>query len=247
MTKENQLKNDRVFILRESVVKITQMLSGKGIRVTQQGVNAYVKADHRGVPVLVNLPYLPDNAGDDLCNAIQGFLDHEVAHILFTDFPLMSEAMKRGKRIGFLLNALEDPRIEKCMAQRFQGSAYNLSTTGKFYLDKFVVPRMKEKAGEGDAVGVMESLMVPMIRALSGQQVFQEFMKDKWTTVAPVYEKIKDLAPQIEAAGVADVLVAGLLEIKEGLVLHFANENPFVIHPLEIVIQILRVAISTTN
>lgn len=194
------MKNDRVFILRESVVKITQMLSGKGIRVTQQGVNAYVKADHRGVPVLVNLPYLPDNAGEDLCNAIQGFLDHEVAHILFTDFPLMSEAMKRGKRIGFLLNALEDPRIEKCMAQRFQGSAYNLSTTGKFYLDKFVVPRMKEKAGEGDAIGVMESLMVPMIRALSGQQVFQEFMKDKWTTVAPVYEKIKDLAPQIEAA-----------------------------------------------
>jgi cobaltochelatase CobT len=195
------LKNDRVFILRESVVKITQMLSGKGIRVTQQGVNAYVKADHRGVPVLVNLPYLPDNAGEDLCNAIQGFLDHEVAHILFTDFPLMSEAMKHGKRTAFLLNALEDPRIEKCMAQRFQGSAYNLSTTGKFYLDKFVVPRMKEKAAAGDAMGVIETLIVPMVRAMSGQHVFQEFMKDKWTTVEPVYEKIKDLAPKIEAAG----------------------------------------------
>ena len=194
------MKNDRVFILRESVVKITQMLSGKGIRVTQQGVNAYVKADHRGVPVLVNLPYLPDNAGEDLCNAIQGFLDHEVAHILFTEFPVMAEAMKHGKRTGFLLNALEDPRIEKCMAQRFQGSAYNLSTTGKFYLDKFVVPRMKEKAAAGDAMGVIETLMVPMVRAMSGQHVFQEFMKDKWTTVEPVYEKIKDLAPKIEAA-----------------------------------------------
>jgi len=194
------LKNDRVFILRESVVKITQMLSGKGIRVTQQGVNAYVKADHRGVPVLVNLPYLPDNAGEDLCNAIQGFLDHEVAHILFTEFPVMAEAMKHGKRTGFLLNALEDPRIEKCMAQRFQGSAYNLSTTGKFYLDKFVVPRMKEKAAAGDALGVIETLIVPMVRAMSGQHVFQEFMKDKWTTVEPVYEKIKDLAPKIEAA-----------------------------------------------
>jgi len=194
------LKNDRVFILRESVVKITQMLSGKGIRVTQQGVNAYVKADHRGVPVLVNLPYLPDNATEELCNAIQGFLDHEVAHILFTEFNVMSEAMKHGKRTGFLLNALEDPRIEKCMAQRFQGCAYNLSTTGRFYLDKFVLPRMKEKAAAGDAMGVIETLMVPMIRAMSGQQVFQDFMKDHWSKVEPVYEKIKDLAPKIEAA-----------------------------------------------
>lgn len=196
------MKNDRVFILRESVVKITQLLSGKGIKVTQQGVQAYVRADHNGVPVLVNLPYLPDNATEDLINAIQGFLDHEVAHILFTNFPLMGVAMKKGKQIGFMLNALEDPRIEKEMAKRFSGSAYNLANTGKFYLDKFVVPRIEEKARAGDANGVIESLIVPMIRAMSGQQVFKEFMNadNKWATVAPVYERIKDLQPQIEAA-----------------------------------------------
>jgi len=194
------VKNDRVFILRESVVKITQMLSGKGIKVTQQGVNAYVKADHMGQPVLVNLPYLPDNATEELCNAIQGFLDHEVAHILFTEFSLMSKAHAKGEQVGFMLNALEDPRIEKEMAKRFQGSAYNLSVTGKFYLDKFVMPRLKEKAAAGDAMGVMQTLMVPMIRALSGQQVFQEFMRDHWTKVEPMYERIKDLQPQIEGA-----------------------------------------------
>lgn len=196
------MKNDRVFILRESVVKITQLLSGKGIKVTQQGVQAYVRADHNGVPVLVNLPYLPDNATEDLINAIQGFLDHEVAHILFTNFPLMSVAMRKSKQVGFMLNALEDPRIEKEMAKRFSGSAYNLSNTGKFYLDKFVVPRIEEKARAGDANGVIEALIVPMIRAMSGQQVFKEFMAidNKWATVAPVYERIKDLQPQIEGA-----------------------------------------------
>lgn len=194
------MKNDRVYILRESVVKITQMLSGKGIKVTQQGVNAYVKADHNGTPVLVNLPYLPDNATEDLCNAIQGFLDHEVAHILFTTFNVMGKAMKQGRQVAFLLNALEDPRIEKCMAERFQGCAYNLAVTGKFYLDKFVVPKMQEAAKAGKAHDVINALMVPMIRAMSGQTVFQEFMKDKWTIVEPVYERIKDLAPQIEAA-----------------------------------------------
>lgn len=194
------MRNDRVVILRESVVKITQMLSGKGIKVTQQGVNAYVKADHNGTPVLVNLPYLPDNAGEDLCLAIQGFLDHEVAHILFTEFNLMGQANKLGRQIGFMLNALEDPRIEKEMAKRFQGSAYNLSNTGKFYLDKFVVPRLKEAASKGDANAVVQTLMVPMIRAMSGQHVFQEFMKDKWGSVAVVHKRIEDLQPQIEAA-----------------------------------------------
>ena len=194
------MRNDRVFILRESVVKITQMLSGKGIKVTQQGVNAYVKADHLGTPVVVNLPYLPDNATEELCNAIQGFLDHEVAHILFTNFPLMSKANAHGRQIGFMLNALEDPRIEKEMAKRFQGSAYNLSVTGKFYLDKFVVPRLKEKAEAGDANGVIQTLMVPMIRAMSGQQIFKEFMKDHWTKMDVVHERIKDLQPEIEDA-----------------------------------------------
>lgn len=211
------MRNDRVFILRESVVKITQMLSGKGIKVTQQGVNAYVKADHLGTPVVVNLPYLPDNATEELCNAIQGFLDHEVAHILFTNFPLMAKANAHGRQIGFMLNALEDPRIEKEMAKRFQGSAYNLSVTGKFYLDKFVVPRLKEKAAAGDANGVIQTLMVPMIRAMSGQQIFQDFMKDHWTKMDVVYERIKDLEPKIEAATSTDECLELAIEIGKRL------------------------------
>jgi len=213
------VKNDRVFILRESVVKITQLLSGKGIKVTQQGVQAYVRADHNGVPVLVNLPYLPDNATEDLINAIQGFLDHEVAHILFTNFPLMGKANRQGRQIGFMLNALEDPRIEKEMAKRFSGSAYNLANTGKFYLDKFVVPRLEEKARAGDAQGVIQTLIVPMIRAMSGQQVFKEFMNadDKWKTVAPIYERIKDLQPKIEAATCTEDCLALAEEIGKRL------------------------------
>lgn len=211
------MRNDRVFILRESVVKITQMLSGKGIKVTQQGVNAYVKADHLGTPVVVNLPYLPDNATEELCNAIQGFLDHEVAHILFTNFPLMAKANAHGRQIGFMLNALEDPRIEKEMAQRFQGSAYNLAVTGKFYLDKFVMPRLKEKAAAGDANGVIQTLMVPMIRAMSGQQIFQEFMKDHWAKMDPIYKRIEDLQPKIEAASSTQECLELAMEIGKRL------------------------------
>jgi len=211
------MKNDRVYILREAVVKITQLLAGKGITVTQQGVNAYVKNDHRGVPVLVNLPYLPDNATEELCMAIQGFLDHEVAHILFTDFTAMGKAKAISDQTAFMLNVIEDTRIEREMSKRFQGSAYNLAVTGQFYLDKYVTPRIQEAAAKGDANAVIRSLITPMIRAMSGQNVFQSFMKDKWKTVAPVYERIKDLESKIANAATTEDCLELAKEIEKRL------------------------------
>lgn len=188
--------NERVLILRDAVVKITQMLSGKGIQVTQRGVDAYVKSDRTGKPVSVNLPYLPDNATEELCMAIQGFLDHEVAHILFSDFSLLDEAKKAG--CHSMLNMLEDARIEKAMAKRFAGCGHNLSVTGKFFLDKYTVPAMQEAAAAGDANRVIATLMVPLIRAMSGQFIFKEFVKDKMHIIQPIYDKIADLEEKIE-------------------------------------------------
>ena len=190
--------NERVLVLRDAVVKITQMLSGKGINVTQRGVNAYVKCDAKGRPTTVNLPYLPDNATEELCLAIQGFLDHEVAHIMFSDFSLIETATKMGCKS--MLNMLEDARIEKCMAQKFTGSGHNLAVTGKFFLDKYTVPMVAEAAKAGDANKVVAILMVPLIRAMAGQFVFQEFMRDKMKIVQPVFDKIADLQSKIESA-----------------------------------------------
>lgn len=191
--------NERVLILRDAVVKITQMLSGKGIQVTQRGVNAYVKSDRTGKPVLVNLPYLPDNSTEELCMAIQGFLDHEVAHILFTDFTLLEEANKTGAHSMF--NIIEDARIEKAMAKRFAGCGHNLTVTGKFFLDKYTTPAMQQAAAAGDANMVIATLTVPLIRAMSGQFIFKEFINDKMHILDPIYSKIADLEEKIENCG----------------------------------------------
>jgi len=207
--------NERVLALRDAVVKITQMLSGKGIEVTQRGVNAYVKADAAGRPVQVNLPYLPDNATEDLVNAIQGFLDHEVAHILFSDFNLTSKAGKMG--VHSMFNIVEDARIEKLMAQKFTGSGHNLSVTGKFFLDKFTVPSVRDAQASGDTNKVIGILMVPLIRAMSGQFIFKEFMKDKMGVVAPVHDRIKDLEPRIEACSTCAEALEIALEIEKRL------------------------------
>lgn len=190
--------NDQIFVIREAIVKLTQMLAGKGIQVTQRGVSAYVRADDKGRPFLVNLPYIPDNATQELIDAIQGFLDHEVAHILFTEFNQMEKAQRVGA--GGMLNLIEDSRIEREMANRFKGSAENMARMGKFFLDKYTTPKMKEALASGDTDALVGVLMVPLVRAMAGQQVFKEFMDDKMPHMQEVYDKIKDLAPKIAAA-----------------------------------------------
>jgi cobaltochelatase CobT len=190
--------NDRIFIMREAITKLTQMLAGRGIQVTQRGISAYVKADKTGRPYHVNLPYIPDNANMELLDAIQGFLDHEVAHILFTEFPLMGQAQKFGA--GGMLNLIEDSRIERAMATRFQGSAENMARMGKFFLDKYTTPHMNEALANGDEEQLTAVLTVPLVRMMAGQQVFAEYMRDKMHHVQPLYDKIKDLQPKIAGA-----------------------------------------------
>lgn len=189
--------NDEIYVMRESISRLTQLMAGKGIQVTQAGVSAYVRADSKGVPILVNLPYIPDNASSELIDAIKGFLDHEVAHILFTDFTVMKRARTQSEANMF--NIVEDARIEKCMQDRFSGSAENLDRTGRFFLEKYTEPKLAKAKAAGDEETIQGLLMVPLIRAMSGQQVFKDYMKDKMTMIDPVYQAIKDLAPKMEA------------------------------------------------
>lgn len=191
--------NERVFVLREAVVTITQMLAGKGITVTQRGISAYVQPGADGEPALVNLPYLPDNASDELCAAIQGFLDHEVAHILFTDFKAMNAI--HDQSLHNMVNIIEDTRIEREMGKRFQGSAHNISVTGQFFLDKYVKPQIREASKKGDVNAVKALVMVPALRAMAGQQIFKEWLDnhpDMKAAIADEVEKIEHLASKLE-------------------------------------------------
>lgn len=67
---------------RDCVKRVVAMLSGKSIPVAERGNEAFVRYNKRGEPVLVNIPSIPDDATPTLMNAVRGFLDHEVAHIL---------------------------------------------------------------------------------------------------------------------------------------------------------------------
>lgn len=189
--------NRDVIVLREAIVKIAQMLSEMNIRVTQIGMRAYVEADRTGKPIRVNLPYIPDNASEGLVIAIQGFLDHEVAHVLFTDFKAVKAAYKISRRMGNLHNIIEDTYIERMMRRKFPGSNYNLARLHDFFIKEFTEPQLEKAMESGDERMLLSALLVPAMRAWSGQTAFIDYMSDKWHLIKTYVDRIDDLKDEV--------------------------------------------------
>jgi cobaltochelatase CobT len=182
-----------VDVIRQSITIIAKVLSGKGIKVTQSGTNAYVESTD-GVPKRINIPYIPDNASDDLILAINGFLDHEVAHVLFTDFTISKKEHFINQAIFQIYNAIEDCRIEKCMRAKFAGSRTNLDGVSTFFIEKYIQPEFVKAVDEKE---MLTTLFTPAVRAWSGQDIFQDYMKDKWIHITQLQEQIADAIPKI--------------------------------------------------
>lgn len=211
-----QVMNNDVYLLREAVVTITQMLAGQGLEVTQRGVTASVKTDRDGKPVSINLPYIPDNATPELCAAIQGFLDQEVASILFTDFKEMKK-VESNKALHGMSRLIESARLDKAMAAKFRGSASNLATTSKFFLDKYTTPKLTEATiGKNDQEAIA-LLMHPLLRSMAGMHVEKHYMSDKMGIVADVYDKIKKLAPRFESCSSTAEAINLAKEVRKAL------------------------------
>lgn len=181
---------NRAILTREKVVRLVRLLTEeKGVRVTQRGTQAFVEYNPDGSPRRVNIPYIPDDATEEFLSAIEGFLDHEVAHVLFTDYKALAKAKKSG--VARLHNIIEDAYIERMMAKTFAGSALNLSNVGGFFLKTYTDKMIKE-----DSDNMEGYLMVPAIRALSGQVVYQDYMKDKWHLIKETVDRFRSYAEE---------------------------------------------------
>jgi cobaltochelatase CobT len=194
MAKPNFLN---VEVTRQAITAITRILASQNVKVTQQGSRAYVNCDNDGRPKVVNLPYLPDNATDELIAAIHGFLDHEIGHILFSDFATLEKAKRKGKGTKDLTNTLEDVLVEREMQKKYLGSGFNLDRVREFFVRRFTQPQFEEALSKGDANALLGVLFVPAIRALAGQDAFKEFMKDKWDIFKPIMNKLGPLLDEV--------------------------------------------------
>ncbi|MGM1074396.1 cobaltochelatase CobT-related protein [Escherichia coli] len=172
---------------RDCVKRVVAMLSGKQIPVAERGNEAYVRYNRRGEPVLVNIPSIPDDASPTLMNAVRGFLDHEVAHILFTEPKVAMQMRERGKAPSTgLWNALEDVFIERRMGQVFNGTRRNLLATQSLVIDKYFKNKVPEAvlACHGDQRELfLKFFLCPVVRAWDGQSPFIDFMEEHWRLI----------------------------------------------------------------
>lgn len=192
--------NNRILILREATKKITRILAGRDIIVTQRGIDAYTESDPRTNKIVrINIPYIPDDASNELINAIQGYLDHEVAHVLFSDFSIIKEAHRMG--VAKIHNIVEDAFIESKMKERFYGSEYNLDSTAKFYTGK-LTQKLSAAVAEGDQNKILGVLFISMVRCWrGGHAAFEAFMEDKWSLVQSTVDKLpKDIIDGVRTA-----------------------------------------------
>ncbi|MHA0620625.1 cobaltochelatase CobT-related protein [Escherichia coli] len=172
---------------RDCVKRVVAMLSGKQIPVAERGNEAYVRYNRLGEPVLVNIPSIPNDASPTLMNAVRGFLDHEVAHILFTEPKVAMQMRERGKAPSTgLWNALEDVFIERRMGQVFNGTRRNLLATQSLVIDKYFRNKVPEAvlACHGDQRELfLKFFLCPVVRAWDGQSPFIDFMEEHWRLI----------------------------------------------------------------
>lgn len=183
-TKPSKTVLKEVQDFRDSVKRVVGLLSGKNIPVAECGDTAYVRYNKKGEPVMVNIPSIPDDANPALMNAIRGFLDHEVGHLLFTDEKVVKK-MRNTKAFG-LWNALEDVYIERRMSEVFAGSRRNLLSTRNLMIDKYFNPHIKKavEVCRGDQRELfLKFFLCPVLRAWDGQPTFVDFMEEHWRLI----------------------------------------------------------------
>lgn len=88
----------------------------------------------------IYLPVVGPNADKGLEKALAGMLDHEAAHILWSDFDLLEEVKRDAKpenwKVEPLLQVVEDARVEARMKDRWRGTRVNLDFLNEWGLQK---------------------------------------------------------------------------------------------------------------
>lgn len=187
----------RILIVREAITKIAKILMADKVAVTQSGVTAFVRYDEKTMkPTRVNIPMIPDDASDELIDAVQGFLDGEISRVLYAD----SKSALRAKyeEMQPIYNPIEGIFCEKKMLETYAGSRNNLNKMHQEFVDRFVEPKLAEALSNGADEGTLfQILCVPAMRAWGGLKFFQDYMIDKWALIAGIQSQLDPVASKL--------------------------------------------------
>ncbi len=122
--------SEDIALFRQSVDKFAGLLAGKDIQVVFRGGECRTDGNMVVLPALETLEGLRGEA--NLAAAQQfvanmvGYVNHEVAHVLFTDFDAWGGMDFHSKQVQALANVIEDARVEHCMARLWRGTRSNM-------------------------------------------------------------------------------------------------------------------------
>lgn len=133
---------------------VASVLSRKyGVNVIVGGDTAFTEGKN------IHIPSLPITSDEHLLCMVRGFIDHESAHIRFTDFELLAKE-KLNKLAFHIFNIIEDWRVENELAKLFAGSQVNLH-----YLIRHFFVNKQEEAGEKSPASLLLNYMLLTVRS----------------------------------------------------------------------------------
>lgn len=115
----------------EALRRTAKIITGQfGISVSFSGNRADATRTH------ITVPALTENASAELIAKLIGFLDHETAHILDTDFDEARPFKDSDKRVLPLTNAIEDVRVNWKHGKRYRGVDLNVRLSNELVLNE---------------------------------------------------------------------------------------------------------------
>lgn len=154
MNKTTALNDARITLA--SLPLVAQGLAGKaGVTVIIDRNAPTASTD--GTTIRLPAMPLPDNEHDldaakKLATLAYGFIPHEIGHIRFTDLNVFRTFAKNGPAHRYLLNVLEDPRIEQAQIRDYPGNRLHLDRMLELMIEKGSFPAVTSEFSPDQAL-----------------------------------------------------------------------------------------------
>lgn len=197
-------------LLETAFQKIARIISSQyNINVVIRGTRAYIDMKTRTIV----LPSLDSDAVKGIEAVLDGLLDHEVGHALFTDEKAVQDA-KLGPQGQPVWNAIEDPMVERRLSERYYGCGQNLDAANDILFAR--VEKTWEK------MGAWTRLVMALCAVADGRRGVEDYTGD------PLIGKLVQLLePEILESRLARTTADSIKVAKKILEkLHSAAEQP---------------------
>ena len=167
-----------------SCLPLLACILGKQYNITVEigGTTAYTNGK------TIHIPSLKIDTDEMYINMTRGYVDHEAAHIRYTDFQLLQKA--NLTRLQFhLFNIIEDWRVETLLGKHFPGCRKNFD-----FIIAYLFGKERQKAGSNAPVFFILDYILLTVRSWDSSEVEKNrtYSRREMVTACPGIDKELD-------------------------------------------------------